>query len=272
MTPSAREERLVKAISPDGTEIACWVTGQGPPLVLVHGGIADHTRWGPANPGLGEHFTVYSIDRRGRGGSGDSKEYSLEREFEDVASVVDSIPRQVGLLGHSYGGICALETALRTRNIQKLILYEPAIFKEVPSSFSSSMAKVQALIEAGDREKAVIALMGEGTGMSAEEIERTRLMPQWPYTIATVHTIPREIDAGGRYVFDPKRFSSLTLPILLLTGSESPALLKQTVEVVHKGLPTSRIVEMRGVGHAAGGLPGPGTDVFVQEVTKFLKE
>src|SRR3712207_2617173 len=95
--------------SVDGTPIAYWSSGEGSPLVLVHGTAADHARWRPVLPAFEERFTVYAIDRRGRGGSGDSDDYAIEREFGDVAAVVDSLGEPVTLLGHSYGALCALE-------------------------------------------------------------------------------------------------------------------------------------------------------------------
>jgi pimeloyl-ACP methyl ester carboxylesterase len=110
-----------------GTPVAYWRSGKGPPLVLVHGTAADHSRWRPVIPALEESFTVYAIDRRGRGGSGDAEDYSVEKEFEDVAAVVDSLGEPVNLLGHSYGGLLALEAALLTRNVRKLVLYDSRI-------------------------------------------------------------------------------------------------------------------------------------------------
>jgi pimeloyl-ACP methyl ester carboxylesterase len=97
--------------SKDGTRIACFRSGEGPPLVLVHGTAADHGRWRPVLPAFEERFTVCAVDRRGRGGSGDSDDYAIEREFEDVAAVVDSLGEPVNLLGHSYGALCALEAS-----------------------------------------------------------------------------------------------------------------------------------------------------------------
>ena len=87
--------------SRDGTPIALWRSGEGPPLVLMHGTAADHGRWRPVLPAFAANFAVYAIDRRGRGGSGDADGYSVVREFEDVAEVVDSIGGPVDLLGHS---------------------------------------------------------------------------------------------------------------------------------------------------------------------------
>lgn len=80
-----------RVASREGTEISYWTSGQGPPLLLVHGMTADHTRWRPLLPDLEPHATVYAMDRRGRGGSGDGPEYSMAREFDDVAAVVDAV-------------------------------------------------------------------------------------------------------------------------------------------------------------------------------------
>ena len=77
-------------ISRDGTEIRYWKSGDGPPLVLVHGAPADHTRWRPLLPYLEGHVTVHAMDRRGRGGSRDTGAYGLQREYEDVMAVIDA--------------------------------------------------------------------------------------------------------------------------------------------------------------------------------------
>ncbi len=263
---STREE-LLKVQSKDGTWIACWITGQGPPLILVHGGFADHSRWGPVIPALSERFTVYAVDRRGRGESGDSKEYSIEREFEDITAVVDSIPGPVNLLGHSFGGRCCLEAALRTRNIRKLILYEPAGGGALPNSL---FARIRAYVEAGDRERAVLTFMTEGLRMPPEQVKKARSLPSWKARLAAVQTIPREIDAATHNVFSPGRFANFDIPTLVLTGSESPSVIKEATRAVHVALQNSRIVVMAGEGHAAGGLPGPGAQLFATEVIKFL--
>jgi pimeloyl-ACP methyl ester carboxylesterase len=101
---------VVKVTSKDGTSIASWQSGSGPPLVLVHGTTRDHYAWDQVLPALSQQFTVYAVDRRGRGASEDGPIYTIEREFEDIAAVVDSFS-PVNLLGHSYGGICSLEAA-----------------------------------------------------------------------------------------------------------------------------------------------------------------
>ncbi len=117
--------------SKDGTRIAYVRSGSGPPLVLVHGTGIDHQYWDLAAPRLEQHYTVYKVDRRGRGQSGDTEPYAIQREFEDVAAVVNSIPKQVFLVGHSYGALSSLEAALLTTNVAKMVLNEPPMYTTV---------------------------------------------------------------------------------------------------------------------------------------------
>src|SRR5687767_1129250 len=119
--PAAQEGTNMQTVeSRDGTRIAFWRSGSGPPLLLVHGATADHTTtWRFVLQEFERRFTVYAMDRRGRGCSGDSAAYDLQREAEDVVAVIDSIGEPVHLLGHSYGGLCAIEAALLTRNVRR---------------------------------------------------------------------------------------------------------------------------------------------------------
>jgi len=95
--------------STDGATIAYARSGHGTPLVLVHGTAADHTRWNPLLPELERHRTVFAIDRRGRGGSGDAPDYSIGREAEDLLALLAAIGEPADLLGHSYGAIVSLD-------------------------------------------------------------------------------------------------------------------------------------------------------------------
>ena len=116
--------------SPDGTRIAVFTSGDGPPIVLVHGAAADHTTFRVIGPRLAERYTVHAIDRRGRGGSGDTLPYAIEREYADIAAVVGAIgdhaPAGVPVIGHSYGGRCALGAALLTHAVAAVVCYEGA--------------------------------------------------------------------------------------------------------------------------------------------------
>src|SRR5439155_9508962 len=107
-TMTSKSKPIASFGSKDGTRIACFTSGAGTPLVLVHGTTADHSRWAPVLAALEARFTVYACDRRGRGESGDAEDYAIEREFDDVTAVIDGIGGPVDVLGHSYGAICAL--------------------------------------------------------------------------------------------------------------------------------------------------------------------
>jgi pimeloyl-ACP methyl ester carboxylesterase len=256
-------------ISKDGTPIAYERRGHGPPLVLVHGTTADHTRWAPVLPALNERFTVYAVDRRGRGESGDAAAYTIEREFEDVAVVVDAIDGPVNLLGHSYGALCSLEAALRTSQVRKLVLYEPPIPTGIEIYPPASVERIRAQLEAGDREGAVSTFMREIALVPPHEMEILRSVPAWQARIAAAHTILRELDGSNSYMFDPTRFTGLTTPTLLLLGGDSPPFLKAATERVHASLPHSRIAVMPGQQHTA---MNTAPALFVREVVAFLTE
>src|SRR5262245_48632792 len=145
--------------SKDGTPIAYWHSGAGAPLLLVHGGTADHLTWTPVLPALERHFSVYTMDRRGRGESGDGTTYAIEREFEDIAAVIDAIGGAVDVVGGSFGGTCALEATRLTANIRRLILYEPPMpfgLRYWPTEFS---VRMQALLDAGEREQGLLLFL-----------------------------------------------------------------------------------------------------------------
>jgi pimeloyl-ACP methyl ester carboxylesterase len=253
----------------DGTPIACWRSGDGPPLMLVHGTAADHSRWAPVLPAFEQHFSVYVIDRRGRGGSGDSDDYTIEREFEDVAAVVDSIGEPANLLGHSYSALCALEAALLTSNVRKLVLYEPGI--DVTGEGLNPpevIERLEALLEAGDRDEVVATFLRDVAQVPPEGVEYMRSLPAWQARVAAAHTIPRELRAQEAYRFDPERFRDLRVPTLLLIGGESPAILAEVEKAVDEALANSRIVVMAGQGHVA---MDTATDLFTTEVLQFLE-
>jgi pimeloyl-ACP methyl ester carboxylesterase len=255
--------------SKDGTPVACWRTGEGPPLVLVHGTAADHSRWRPVLPAFEERFTVYAVDRRGRGGSGDSDDYAIEREFEDIAAAIDSLGEPANLLGHSYGALCALEAALLTQNVRRLVLYDPGIELAGEEIYPPEVIeRLEALLEAGDLDGVVATTMREVAGLPPEVVEHMRSQPVWQARVAAAHTIPRELRAVKAYRLDPERFGELEVPTLVLSGGESPAALRKAAEVVEETLPDSRIVTMPGQGHAA---MDTGTELFTSEVIRFVE-
>ena len=257
--------------SADGTQIAFEKTGEGPPLVLLPaGGGNDHTRWelGGVRKAFAGQFTTYAVDTRGLGQSGDAADYNLDREFEDVAAVVNSVKEPVNLLGHSFGALLALNAALLTDNLRTLILYEPPIKVGEHELYSKEvLGELEQLLEKGEKEKFLATFLQDVGGASTAEIDMLHKAPNWQSRVDAAHVILRGLQAVGNYRFEANRFAEVKTPTLLLTGSESPPLLKNATEAVHQALPNSRIVTFEGHGHVA---TLTATDRFIEEVISFI--
>ncbi len=260
---------MKRVLGSDGTPIGCDIIGTGEPLVLVHGVGGTRQRWAPVLPALAQHFTVYAMDRRGRGKSGDGKgPYAIEREFEDVAALVDSIGTPVFLFGHSYGGICALEASILTTAVRRLVLYEPPIHRQPSQAYPSGIIeRLQRLLDEGDREGVLVTFMTELVRMPKDEIALSTSMPAWPSRVAAAHTLPRELRAHEQYRFAPERFRSMAVPTLLLLGGNSPEQVRVSTENLKGALPESRIVILPGQQHVA---METAPDLLVREVVTFL--
>jgi pimeloyl-ACP methyl ester carboxylesterase len=241
-------------ISKDGTRIVYQRSGTGPTLILIHGSAADHNRWAPVLPYLEPHFTVISMDRRGRGQSGDTEPYSVEQEFEDVGAIIEMTGNDTTLLGHSYGGLCATGAALQSPNLKQLILYEPLIPLQPHSRYVPGVLdKLQAQITTGDRDDAVVTFTSEIVGMPQSAIDQLRASPEaWEGRKAAIHTVLRELQVTeGLYYFDTEYLKNLTVPTLLLTGSESPAPLREGVDTLSSLLPHCHVNILEGQQHIA---------------------
>ena len=189
------------------------------------------------------------MDRRGHGASGDSPHYSLQREAEDVAAVVNSRPGTVFLLGHSYGGVCALEAAFLTDKISKLVLYEPPL---QDLDHSAVVDRMERMIQAGDREQALVTFLQEIVMISPSEIVAKKARPSWPGLLASIESSIRQDRALAAYRFDPKRMSTLNVPTLLLTGSETASpQLKQAISGLLDSLPNRSLFVFEGQQHNA---------------------
>lgn len=256
------------ALSADGTVIVYERFGHGPPLVLVHGTGRDHSYWAVSAQLLAQDTTVHAIDRRGRGGSGDTDRYAIEHEVEDILAVIDEVGEPIHLLGHSYGAIVALEAATRTDRLQTLILYEPpfgAGADRVPSDLGD---RLEAIMATGDREEVLVTFLREGPRYPSTIIDAQRKMPEWPDRLAYAHTLPRETQAVHHYVFDPERFAGLSIPTLLLLGSESPPFFQQAIEALHAAIPGSEVVRLQGQHHNAM-VTAP--ELFAETVHDFIR-
>jgi pimeloyl-ACP methyl ester carboxylesterase len=253
--------------SSDGARIAFERSGSGPPLVLVHGTSVERFSFRFVEPLLRDRFTLLALDRRGRGESGDSTDgYAIEQEFMDIAALVDSLAEPTSLFGHSYGATVALGAAPLTRNLRRLVLYEPA--PGVPQFAPELLGRLDALLADDEREQLLGVFLTE-VGVDPDTLDQLRASPMWAARVAAAHTIPRELQAEEGYRPDPGAFESLSAPVLLLLGSESPEWAVRGTDAVRAVLPNSRVVGLEGAGHLAI-LTAP--ELIADEVTRFLSE
>lgn len=233
-----------------------FTTGDGPPLVLVHGASADHTTFRVVGPLLATWYTVHAIDRRGRGASGDRLPYAIDREFEDVAAVASAVAAETGgpvpVFGHSYGGRCALGAALVDGGIDRVICYEgaPAPPRQTYQDPALRDA-LRARLATGDLDGLLGQFMTSVVGLTAAELAAYRADPIWPTRAAAAGTIPRELDAEVDEAASLDRLGAVRRPVLQLLCSASRAVFREATVALDARLADGRIVEIPGAKHAA---------------------
>lgn len=246
--------------STDGTEIAYEKSGDGKPVVLIHGTSGTRKTWSAFAPHLSEKHTVVTYDRRGRGASTDSSGYRLKLEVDDARSVLDAVDGNPVVFGHSFGGLVALEVA-RSAEIDSLVLYEPAVLTDRHAESHDVVALMEELIQDGDERRAVEAYFRRAGGMTdpgKELIHRG---------VSMIDTILRECRIVERYRVDDG--TETPVSTLLLTGEDGPQHLRDSVHRLHEAFGRSRLVELEGVGHA-GIVSDP--EKVAEEVGAFVDE
>ncbi|CAH1688983.1 Alpha/beta hydrolase [Hyphomicrobiales bacterium] len=264
---------LLKIQSSDGISLAIERVGQGAPVLAIHGTTSTRGRWAPVVSALSAHFALYLMDRRGRGASGDAAGHSIALEFADVAAAAEAISQQTGVgvtvIAHSYGAICALEAALLTPAISRLVVYEPPIPTEgAPESQDEShVERLSVLIAGGDNAGALLYFYRTVLGMPEAQIERLTARGDWPARTAVAPTLPREIMATRRYRFDTQRFAQLTIPTLVMVGADSPPRYQSSTALLARTLPNNQTVSLAGQQHNA---IDAAPDLFIRETLRFL--
>ncbi|MGW5718111.1 alpha/beta fold hydrolase [Amycolatopsis sp. NPDC003865] len=242
-------------VSADGTKIAYTRAGSGPALVLVDGAMCY--RGSSPNDALAKElaarFTVYTYDRRGRGESGDTGPYAVEREVEDLAALVKEAGGEVFLFGISSGAALALEAA-RTLPVTKLALYEPPFVVDgtrprVPADYP---ARLDAALRDGKPGKAVKMFMTEGVGLSGATVALMRIMPFWAKLKRVAPTLPYDT----ALVFDhqageplPAAWPEVKVPALAIDGGKSPDWMRHGVASLAKVLPSAEYRTLPGQTH-----------------------
>lgn len=263
---------MKQVISQDGTTLAYDQVGRGPVVILVAGAFSYR-----AYPGLVQltellspHFTVINYDRRGRGESGDTAPYAVEREIEDLNALIDRAGGSASVWGLSSGAVLALKAAAHGLNITKLALYEPPFVvddsgKIPPTDFVKHITE---LIAADHRADAIKYFMTTGMGAPAIAVTMMRFMPGvWPRLKAVAHTLPYDATLlEGHTSGKPlpaEQWSCVTIPALVMDGEKSPASLRHAAQALADVLPNAQLRQLPGLSH---------TNVSMKAIAPVLTE
>lgn len=244
--------------SKDGTSIAFYPAGAGPVVVLVAAALSDHSDASRLAELLAQHFTVINYDRRGRGASGDTPPYSVEREIEDIEALIDKAGGSAFVFGSSSGAILALDAASRLDGkITRLFLYEPPLIIDdsrppLPSELSG---EIDRLLAAGRRDEAVRLFFKKAMGIPGLFVTLMRFMPDWSKMTAIAHTIPYDIQIiAGCQAGKPipaARWSSASAPALVMTGEKSEPFFHAGARALADLLPKAEHRILQGQNHGA---------------------
>jgi pimeloyl-ACP methyl ester carboxylesterase len=242
--------------SKDGTKIAYEKTGNGPALILVGGAFQDHNGLAAHAALLAEKFTVYNYDRRGRGESGNTEPYAVEREIEDIAALVEAAGGEAYLFGGSSGGVLALDATAAGIGITKLAVYEPPFVVDgsrpaAPDKFADTLREMLAQGRRGD---AAEAFMVQGANMPAQMVAGMRQAPFWePGVEAVAHTLVYDaLIMEGTMTGQPlpaSRWKSVTIPTLVLAGGNSPEWAHAGAKSLAEILPDAQFEVVEGQAH-----------------------
>ena len=211
-------------ISSDSTRIAYDRLGSGPAVLLIGAGPTDRRSEAPLAALLAEHFTVYNYDRRGRGDSGDTQPYATDREFEDIAAVIERAGGSVMCYGTSGGGIIALQAAARGLPITRLAAWEPPYF--VPGARPALPADYRdrqwALREQGRGDDMLELFLTEAIGMPADMVAGMKAAPFWEAMAADATCLAYDADMLGDFSMPQEQLKGVTVPTLVVDGTTMP--------------------------------------------------
>jgi pimeloyl-ACP methyl ester carboxylesterase len=236
--------------SRDGTTIALDRIGSGPAVVLVSGGSTDRSANAPLADLLASDFTVLNYDRRGRGPSGDTLPYAIEREVEDIAAVLEAAGEGASLYGTSSGAALALEATASGVSVSKLALWEPPfIIDESVRPPADQVQQYETLLAEGRRGDAVEYFMREVVRMPPEFVEQARGAPFWAATEAIAHTLPYDARIMGDYSVPVDRAALIQAPTLVLVGGGSFPFMHETADALAAALPNGEVRVLEGQTH-----------------------
>ncbi|MFD5258800.1 alpha/beta fold hydrolase [Streptomyces bobili] len=223
-----------KTLSRDGTSLAYARAGQGPAVILVSGAMSTGGTVAPLAGLLAPYFTAFWYDRRGRGESGDTAPYAVEREVEDLAALIEAAGGEAALYGVSSGGALALEAAAAGLPVSRVAVYETPFADFSEGGAEERAAYTEHLTEAlaHDRRGDAVELFLRLTGLAEEMIQGARQSPMWPAMEGIAPTLAYDDAVMGDGLVPRERLASLDAPVLSLVGSASPDWLRRAARAV----------------------------------------
>ncbi len=243
--------------SKDGTAIAFERHGKGPALFIVAGALSDRRAGSKIAGLLSGEFTAYSYDRRGRGDSGDTAPYRVEREIEDLAALIEHAGGPALVFGHSSGAVLALKAAERLPSIRKLAVYEPPFITDskrepLPQDFPDNLS---GMLETGRSGEAVEYFLTVAVQVPAPAVQQMRQSPAWAEMEKLAPTLLYDLRIlGGDMSGRPPaavNWKALRIPVLAMDGGASPGWARAAVEAVAGLLPDARRSTLEGQTHGA---------------------
>ena len=279
--------------SKDGTTIGYRQMGSGPSIILLHGGISSSQYFMKLGTALSDEFTVYIPDRRGRGLSGPfGDDYGLDREIEDLDALIEKTSAHY-VFGGSSGGLIAIQASITLSEIRKIVTYEPLVYMD-----KSEMDKFNAIVQRFDEElaegelttamvtslnvysinpeepkpllfhlpgiiwkpifKAILEI--DEKNVKGDDVTLKELMPTLKNDVQLVNETEGKLD----------NFKNVTAEVLLLNGSKSPSMLKESTETLAKVLPHCKHKELQDLDHDSAQNYGK-PEIIAQEIKLFLK-
>ena len=216
-----------QATSQDGTRIAYERTGNGPPLVIIGGSLGDHRFYIPLAVELARHVTVYNFDRRGRGQSGDTRPYAVERELDDLAALIADARHLVLVYGHSAGSAFALRAAAAGLDIAKLVLADPPYGRhsgaddQVRARQAEAAATIQAFHDSGDH-RGNAAFFLSGFGLPRAAVDEMLDSPTGQMMIDSARALPYDYAMVGDALVPDELAARVEVPTLVLAPETAP--------------------------------------------------
>ncbi|MER6352254.1 alpha/beta fold hydrolase [Streptomyces sp. NPDC001634] len=239
-----------QTISRDGTPIAYQRTGQGPAVVLVSGAMSTGATVAPLAARLSDRFSVVVYDRRGRGGSGDTAPYTVAREVEDLAELIEAAGGEAALYGISSGGALALRAAASGLPVREVAVYETPFADygggvQERAEYTRNLTEALAQGRRGDAVELFLRL----TGMAPQMIANARQSPMWAAMEAIAPTLAYDDAAMGDGLVPRERLASITVPVLAVAGGASPEWLRRATRAVAEAAPQGTYRALEGQTH-----------------------